>query len=376
MVQYTEKDLLRIAKRINNPKRTYLLVNPFQGKHIPVDPNIALHMMADLGRTIKEQYPGNPLVIAFSETATAIGAAVAAEIGEQCVYLQTTREQDEIIQKWIYFSEEHSHATEQKLCGDDLEQRINGCDYILLVDDEISTGKTIMNTVSAIRKFCVSARQKRFVVASIINRVENIESFSAHSIAFVYLLHLNALKCEEMVKETSVSEAQSAQDSMAIAVPDVVRLCTPIPTPRRGVVMKDYLEACRRIVSEILYHVSLGNAESVLVLGTEEFMYPPLLLAKKLSIENTEMTVRFHATTRSPIGICSAKNYPIYNGCKLPSVYSEDRVTYLYDIESYDLVIVFSDAEQVVPEAIESLQQSLVIKGCSKVLFFYGSNHV
>ncbi len=38
---YKEEDLVRIAKRENNTKRKYLVVNRLQGKHIPVSPKNA-----------------------------------------------------------------------------------------------------------------------------------------------------------------------------------------------------------------------------------------------------------------------------------------------------------------------------------------------
>ena len=41
-MEYTEKDLVKIAKRENNTKRNYLVVDPLQGKHIPVLPSEAL----------------------------------------------------------------------------------------------------------------------------------------------------------------------------------------------------------------------------------------------------------------------------------------------------------------------------------------------
>ena len=41
-MEYTEKDLVKIAKRENNTKRNYLVVDPLQGKHIPVVPSKAL----------------------------------------------------------------------------------------------------------------------------------------------------------------------------------------------------------------------------------------------------------------------------------------------------------------------------------------------
>ena len=77
MPSYSSQDLLRIAKRFNNPKRTYLLVDPLQAKHIPVSPGRALEMMESLGDLLKK-YPGPRLVIGFAETATAIGAAAAS----------------------------------------------------------------------------------------------------------------------------------------------------------------------------------------------------------------------------------------------------------------------------------------------------------
>ena len=63
--KYSECDLLRLAKRVNNTKRSYLLVNPLQGKHIPVDPEAALTMMQALGKTVKENYEENHWSSAF-----------------------------------------------------------------------------------------------------------------------------------------------------------------------------------------------------------------------------------------------------------------------------------------------------------------------
>ena len=40
MPEYTRENTLRIAKRFHNRKRTYLLVNPLQAKHIPVSPPV------------------------------------------------------------------------------------------------------------------------------------------------------------------------------------------------------------------------------------------------------------------------------------------------------------------------------------------------
>lgn len=376
---YGEHDLLRLARRVNNPKRSYLLVNPLQGKHIPVIPDEALTMMRTLGRKIKEKHSGVPVVIGFAETGTAIGAAVASECGNQCVYMHTTRELDESVQRWIYFSEEHSHATEQKLCGDGLDERIERSDYVLLVDDEISTGKTILNTVSAIRDACPAAKQKEFVVASVINRVDEsrLPEFTRQKISFVFLLHLDVQNYEERVKDLIVHEACAPRvDRSDETGKEIVHLSTALPVPRRGVSIDQYNAACKRASSEILEKASGIQDKRVLVLGTEEFMYPALCLAQELGKTGHAQSVKFHATTRSPIGISSEKEYPIANGIRIPSFYSKDRITYLYDLEAYDTVIVFTDAQEVLPEAIHELTQGLREKQCRRVLFFCGDNHV
>ena len=71
--------------------------------------------LADTLRTSFEEE--RLLVIGFAETATAIGAAVAAELGAD--YVQTTRELVPDAE-YLYFSEEHSHATEQTVSAIDI----------------------------------------------------------------------------------------------------------------------------------------------------------------------------------------------------------------------------------------------------------------
>ena len=60
-MEYTEKDLVKIAKRENNTKRNYLVVDPLQGKHIPVVPSKALDLFAALADTFREKYKDEKL---------------------------------------------------------------------------------------------------------------------------------------------------------------------------------------------------------------------------------------------------------------------------------------------------------------------------
>ena len=150
IIMYKENDLVSVAKRENNKKRNYLVVNKLQGKHIPVDPKKTLKLFKELADEIKDEYKNEKLlVIGFAETATAIGSAVAAEL--EVSYTQTTREQIEKVE-FLYFSEEHSHATEQKLVKTDIAAVIDTTDRIIFVEDEVTTGNTILNIIRVIRE--------------------------------------------------------------------------------------------------------------------------------------------------------------------------------------------------------------------------------
>ena len=183
---YTEAELVRIAKRENNTRRKYLVVNRLQGKHIPVSPKEALQMFRSLAELIKEAYPSERLLmVGFAETATAIGAAVAIEC--QAAYMQTTREVIDGVD-YLYFSESHSHATEQKLVKTDLDKIIGKTDRIVFIEDEVTTGNTILNIVRLIQK--TYAQPVSFAVASILNGMneEALENYKNLKIPVHYLV--------------------------------------------------------------------------------------------------------------------------------------------------------------------------------------------
>ena len=75
---YENSELMQVAKRENNTKRIYLLVNPLQGKHIPAIPSQVMELFEQLSQCLQRDCKGERLtVIGFAETATAIGAGAA-----------------------------------------------------------------------------------------------------------------------------------------------------------------------------------------------------------------------------------------------------------------------------------------------------------
>ena len=128
---------ISLAKRLNNNKRGYLIINANQGKHRPAlieDVKNEYETLAKLSEGILK----NALVIGFAETAIAIGATLAGSAG--AYFMQTTRENICAENEYIYFTEAHSHAMEQRLVLPDIKAIYDKVERIVFVEDEITTG--------------------------------------------------------------------------------------------------------------------------------------------------------------------------------------------------------------------------------------------
>lgn len=382
---YTEAELVRIAKRENNTRRKYLVVNRLQGKHIPVNPKEALQMFRSLAELIKEAYPSERLLmVGFAETATAIGAAVAIEC--QAAYMQTTREVIDGVD-YLYFSESHSHATEQKLVKTDLDKIIGKTDRIVFIEDEVTTGNTILNIVRLIQK--TYAQPVSFAVASILNGMneEALENYKNLKIPVHYLVktahdtyteiaeqyqadgtcHICTKPQEkEVEQQKEVQQQIEMQQTKEAQQPIEVQEISGWINARRLHTADTYKQACEQLWQEIQqkygytkYTKETETGRRILVLGTEEFMYPALYVGAKL--EEAGYTVRMHATTRSPIAVSKEEKYPLHTRYELASLYDKNRTTFVYDLTEYEEVLVLTDAQKQETEGWESLQRALTL---------------
>lgn len=366
--------LFAIAKRENNHKRKHLLVNFLQAKHLPVAPDTAIALFKQLGRLLAEEYHEKKiLVIGFAETATAIGAAVARELGMSTYYLHTSRESISGAARIVDFNEEHSHATEQTLFCHDWERLCADVQYILFVEDEISTGKTILNFIAALRANNHALKSTQFIVASIINGM-NTESVRIYSEADIQYHSLVTLRCDDFtpfiqdIEEEQVTNPVLEKNNrhiQAITIPGKL-------DPRTGVLVKAYENAILGLADTVLKKISktpLSN-RSILVLGTEEFMYPAIRTAEVLAENVENSTVFVHATTRSPIiPFTGRSTYPITLRHCLRSVYDANRKTYLYNVKKYDQVIVMTDAAGDLYAGMNDLTDALQDAGCTEIIF-------
>ncbi len=352
--EYMEENLVKIAKRENNTKRNYLVVNPLQGKHVPVSPSKALELFQRLADTVKDKYTGERLLlIGFAETATAIGAQAAITLGTK--YIQTTRESIPGVE-YLFFSEEHSHATEQKLVKDDIDKIINQIDRIVFVEDEVTTGNTIMNIIRIMRN--EYRNEIRFAVASILNGMtdEYLKSYEAEKIDLHYLAKTDHSDYG-LVADTFAGDGQYIEADAGATDEIPVISIGGFMNARRLVEANDYEKACSNLADEVLHKITICKGESVLVVGSEEFMYPALLLGSK--IERMGCDVKCHSTTRSPIAVSKEADYPLHCRYDLYSLYDSDRKTFLYDICLYDEVIVITDSELSEKKGLGTLLKAL-----------------
>lgn len=370
---YDQQDLLRLAKRSHNTKRIYLLVDPLQGKHIPVSPAPALSMMNALGSKLFTSAPDADLVIGFAETATAIAAEAAACQGDACALIDTTRESAFLAgHSVLRFHEEHSHAVEQNLCLDRIASAIEKANTVALVDDEFSTGKTLVNFIRELRHTFPVLKSKRIIACSVISRLSDEQKrlFAEDNIQTVSLLNLPFSDYSRSVEQYAIEDAAAPPDEAGSSETVFFGFTSP-GEARHGVNAAGYRSGCERAAGEIADRLRREpEYRRLIVLGTEEYMYPGLIAAARIESQMPESKVLFHATTRSPIGICGDADYPIKNGYRVHSFYSDDRETFLYNITPCDAVLVVTDSwnDGAVALAVKDIQSIFSPVGCRKIL--------
>jgi adenine/guanine phosphoribosyltransferase-like PRPP-binding protein len=314
--------------------RPYVVVNPLLAKHLPSTPSISLEYFRQLGTRVAKTCEGERvLVIGFAETATAVGAAVASML-DNAVFCHTTREampSDLLISD---FSEEHSHATAQALYLNSEFRDLELYDRIVFVEDEITTGKTILNFLRTIDY------KGKFTVSALVFNGFDTSVFDNFDVEFCCVQSTNTINY----------------------------LTAPISNPRIGTT--SYQADCELLAAAIVECLNSEDVidKSVLVLGTEEFMYPALVLGVEL--EKSAARVVSQSTTRSPLLAQNQNGYPLNSRADFPSPYDENRTTYLYNLNCYDTVIVLTDAGRLNPNSnAESLLNSIREYGNGKIYF-------
>ena len=356
-INYLDKpveDVIKMAKRHNNPKRDFLFVNTLLGKHIAVQGRDALMMHRALGDKVYELFKEKGwenkkvLLVGFAETATALAQNImfySLKFKEKFPlnivgYTQTTREELPSNQYTnIAFEEEHSHATSQKLYFDkELDY-----DVVLFVEDEITTGNTILNFISQFEKH---QSGKDYAVASILNwqNDKDAKTFSEKGVEVAFLVR-GKMKTE--LPSFSIKEGKEYdlyQDEVNYKANLSLRNNPRLPMTVEE--FSEYVTFGDNKDKEFSKLISLKDSKKkTLIIGTEENMFVPIFFAIIIDAD-------VKATTRSPIESSLENGYPISSRLKLNSAYESGRVTYLYDMDlgDYEQFVIFVEEESPVFE--------------------------
>ncbi|MCP3758244.1 phosphoribosyltransferase [Streptomyces sp. TBY4] len=398
------QDLLGLALR-RNPKRAHLLVSRVLGKHVPQSPAAVYAAGYGLGERVRELLgeaeAASVVVLGYAETATGLGHCVADGLGG-APYLHSTRRPVPGVEAAGGFEEAHSHATSHLLLPED-PKLLAGPGPLVLVDDEFSTGNTVLNTIADLH-----ARHPRghYVVVALVDmRSESdrdrLSAFAAELGARVDLISLASgtvslpegvlAKGQALVEQYEAEAAASASAAAPSAAgsqpaagesqpgggqnqplrrlssgvrgsapgdgphPTIrVELGWPAGIPDGGrhgftPAHRAVLEAALPGMADRLTAALGGTPERVLVLGNEELMYAPLRLAQALEASGAAAEVRFSTTTRSPVLAVDDPGYAIRTRLVFPAHDAPadgpgDRYAYNVAGARFDAVIAVVDS--------------------------------
>ncbi|GGW82076.1 phosphoribosyltransferase [Streptomyces lomondensis] len=339
-------DLLGLALR-RNPKRAHLLVSNVLGKHVPQSPSVVYGYGVELGRRVRdllgEEEARAAVVLGYAETATGLGHSVADGLGlAPC--LHSTRRPVAGLTPAGGFEESHSHATSHLLLPED-PALLTGDGPLVLVDDEFSTGNTVLNTIRDLHQ---RYPRRRYVVVALVDMrsaadAGRLEEFAREIGARVDLVTAasGTVRLPEGVLEKGqelVARYESEGSSAGagrwglVAHPDDsgtdphatrIDLHWPSDLPDGGrhgftPAHRERLEAALPGMAARIAEALPAGARRVLVLGFEELMYAPLRLAEALE-RTTDAEVRYSTTTRSPVLAVDDPGYAIRTRLVFPA---------------------------------------------------------
>lgn len=348
-------ELVELALR-RNPKRAHLLVSTVLGKHVPADPRVVHGSGLRLGRAVAEQLGEVPdLVLGYAETATGLGHCVAEAL--QADYLHSTRRRVESVTVAAGFEEAHSHATDHLLLPEDADW-LHRRGAVVLVDDELSTGATALNTITELQRLCP---RRRYVIAALVDLRTAADRERAVAAADRLGVTIDVVSLAAGAVDWPVRFAAEAASFVptdrpaapirpAVDVIEVPSAWSARESGRHGFTVADQAAARAAAVAQATFVHPVGPR--VLVLGTEELMYAPLLIALELG-DRPGLEVRFSSTTRSPVHVVDEPGYPIRD-CIAFSTDDGERYAYNVGRNNFDDIVLVSDRDE--PALVEALR--------------------
>jgi hypothetical protein len=300
-------------------------------KHYPVSPKVMSWSYRALARaTLKRGVGPGSVWIGMAETATGLGygvfEAAYREGAEQALFIQTTRYHLDGIDR-LEFEEAHSHATDFFLYYPDQmkhREQFLTAKTLVLIDDEISTGKTFSRLIKAYQK--VNPDLQKVFIVSLVNFAHPDDRQALETEAGViveWVCFRQGILCFEdklntEIDSITVNVSGNGECKKALlAWPGRLGLSAPIS-------LEDDM------VEQMVWDGFGTDKLPILVLGTGECNAPAYLLAREL--ENQGFKVKVQSTTRSPIH----QGNDIELVCRFEDNYNDGIPNFIYNLNPDD----------------------------------------
>ena len=382
---YELEDLLDFAQRIN-PKRAFLFVSKVLGRHIPVAPNTMRRAFTGLATLIPNDLPEPILVIGMAETAVGLSAGVHQALQTRypnALLLNSTRHaqhNDSNTETLLTtFSEDHSHASQHLIyqsSNKSTQAQLLASKTVIMVDDEASTGNTCINVITALRDAGLTQLEQvhlttlvdwslaqtgldTAVADKIASRLPNIDFYRHHLLSGAWQW-TDAPNPEPIIMPSVDTTAAGSQPILSTGS------WGRFPTLDSTDGFDDYLSYFKKAfakfnkqdnVDEIFFEQD-QLPKRILVLGSNEFVWLPFLLAQWLE-QNTranhvERDIKFSALTRSPIALGGA----ITTMMSFIDNYGLGMTNFVYNVDSKDWDLIILCVETPV-DSVDMMWQDL-----------------
>ncbi|MFC6381636.1 phosphoribosyltransferase domain-containing protein [Psychrobacter glacincola] len=377
---YQLEDLLDFAQRIN-PKRAFLFVSKVLGRHIPVAPSTMRNAFTDLANLVPEELPEPILVIGMAETAVGLSAGVHQALQTRyphALLLNSTRhaqhDDDSINSLLTTFSEDHSHASQHLIyqsADKVMQEQLLASKTLIMVDDEASTGNTCVNVVTALRNAGLSQLEQVHLTTlvdwsldqhqanvdaddTIAKRLPNIEFYRHHLLSGAWTW-TDAPNPKPIIMP-SVDTTEAGSQALGNT-----GNWGRFPTLDSTDGFNHYLASFQTLFTYFNGQTQFDKEQlptRILVLGSNEFVWLPFLLAEWLEqntkVHNDRHTIKFSALTRSPIALGGG----ITTMLSFNDNYGLGMTNFAYNVEpsDWDLIVLCVETSA---DSVDAMWQDL-----------------
>ncbi|MGD9888728.1 MAG: phosphoribosyltransferase domain-containing protein [Halothiobacillaceae bacterium] len=284
----------------NNLKRGFLFVSTVLGKHLPAKPSQMLDIHQHLAAKIHAIDQAPVVFIGMAETGVSLSYGVyeawANKHPEQhALFIHSTRYPLNDVPA-LNFEEGHSHAPSQVLhlpADPAMRATLRRAQTLVLLDDEVSTGKTFLNLWHALSPHCPSI--KHINIVTLTDFMGQTATTAFNQALSLPTTHISAARAEWRFSPKTW-QAPPATDTPAPYRDDQLK-----PLAHLG---RCGIERPLTLPPGLLHEIATLLAQypdttPIRIIGTGEFMHIPYLLA--LQLEQQGRSVTLQSSTRSPI---------------------------------------------------------------------------